>query len=95
MDRRRATSALAFAWPVFGEKSGVMNDFDYPRSTTSKCYELDLLGSPFPDQLTTLKLVRDGLNGNTYFHRHHLRTLYDGDDPVSIATSICELAEIR
>jgi hypothetical protein len=45
----------------------VMNDFDYPRSTTDKWYELKPLDSPFPDQLATLKLVRDGLNGNAYF----------------------------
>jgi uroporphyrinogen decarboxylase len=45
----------------------VMNDFDYPRSTTGKWYELKPLDSPFPDQLATLKLVRDGLNGDAYF----------------------------
>ena len=37
----------------------VMNDFDYPQSTTGKWYELKPLDSPFPDQLATLKLVRD------------------------------------
>jgi uroporphyrinogen decarboxylase len=45
----------------------VMNDFDYPPSTTGKWYELRPLNSPFPDQLTTLKLVRDGLKGDAYF----------------------------
>lgn len=45
----------------------VMNDFDYPHSTTGKWYELKPLDSPFPDQLATLKLVRDGLNGDAYF----------------------------
>ncbi len=45
----------------------VMNDFDYPQSTTGKWYELKPLGESFPDQLTTLKLVRDGLNGDAYF----------------------------
>ena len=37
----------------------VMNDFDYPQSTAGKWYELKPLDSPFPDQLATLKLVRD------------------------------------
>jgi hypothetical protein len=37
----------------------VMNDFDYPQSTTGKWYELKALDSPFPDQLATLRLVRD------------------------------------
>jgi uroporphyrinogen decarboxylase len=45
----------------------VMNDFDYPQSTTEKWYELKPLESPFPEQLATLKLVRDGLNGDAYF----------------------------
>jgi uroporphyrinogen decarboxylase len=45
----------------------IMNDFDYPRSTTGKWYELKPLDSPFPDQLATLQLVRDGLNGGAYF----------------------------
>lgn len=45
----------------------VMNDFDYPKSTTEKWYELKPLDSPYPDQLATLKLVRDGLNGDAYF----------------------------
>jgi uroporphyrinogen decarboxylase len=50
----------------------IMNDFDYPQSKTGKWYELKPLDSPYPDQLTTLKLVRDGLNGDAYF----LDTLY-------------------
>jgi uroporphyrinogen decarboxylase len=45
----------------------VMNDFDYPQSTTGKWYELKPLDSPFPEQLATLKLVRDGLDGDAYF----------------------------
>ena len=45
----------------------VMNDFDYPKSTTGKWYELKPLDSPFPDQLSTLKIIRDGLNGDAYF----------------------------
>jgi len=45
----------------------VMNDFDYPKSATDKWYELKPLDSPFPDQLETLKLVRDGLKGDAYF----------------------------
>ena len=45
----------------------VMNDFDYPKATTGKWYELKPLDSPFPTQLATLRLVRDGLNGDAYF----------------------------
>jgi len=50
----------------------VMNDFDYPKSTGGKWYELKPLDSPYPDQLKTLELIRDGLNGDAYF----IDTLY-------------------
>jgi uroporphyrinogen decarboxylase len=50
----------------------VMNDFDYPRSTTGKWYELKPLKTPYPEQLRTLQLVRDGLQGDAYF----IDTLY-------------------
>jgi len=45
----------------------VMNDFDYPKSTAGKWYELDPIDSPYPDQLKTLDLVRAGLNDDAYF----------------------------
>ena len=50
----------------------VMNDFDYPRSKTGKWFELEPLESPYPEQLHTLELVRDGLQGDAYF----IDTLY-------------------
>src|SRR5271168_1134390 len=50
----------------------VMNDFDYPKSTTGKWYDLKPMDSPYPDQLKTLELVRDGLSGDAYF----IDTLY-------------------
>src|SRR5277367_2440216 len=45
----------------------VMNDFDYPKSTTDRWYDLKPLNSPYPNQLETLRRVRDGLNGDAYF----------------------------
>lgn len=45
----------------------VMNDFDYPRATKGSWYELDAVDSPYPDQLKTLEIIRDRLNGNAYF----------------------------
>ncbi len=50
----------------------VMNDFDYPKSTSGKWYDLKPLDSPYPDQLKTLELIRNGLNGDAYF----IDTLY-------------------
>jgi|GEM_PF-117665 uroporphyrinogen decarboxylase len=50
----------------------VMNDFDYPKSTTSNWYDLKPHDTPYPEQLRTLELIRDGLNGDAYF----IDTLY-------------------
>jgi uroporphyrinogen-III decarboxylase len=50
----------------------VMNDFDYPQSKTGKWWELKALNSPYPQQLETLKIIRDNLNGDAYF----IDTLY-------------------
>ena len=50
----------------------VMNDFDYPKSTTGKWWELKPLDSPYPQQLETLRIIRDNLNGDAYF----IDTLY-------------------
>jgi len=44
-----------------------MNDFDYPRSTTGKWFEVRPTDSPYPKQLETLERVRDGLHGDAYF----------------------------
>ena len=44
-----------------------MNDFDYPRSTSGKWYEITATDSPYPKQLETLELVRNGLGGDVYF----------------------------
>jgi uroporphyrinogen decarboxylase len=50
----------------------VMNDFDYPKSATGRWYDLKPSDSPYPNQLETLRRVRDGLNGDAYF----IDTLY-------------------
>lgn len=50
----------------------VMNDFQYPKSTTSNWWELKVLDNPYPKQLKTLEIVRNGLNGDAYF----IDTLY-------------------
>jgi uroporphyrinogen-III decarboxylase len=50
----------------------VMNDFDYPKSATANWWDLKPLDSPYPEQLETLKIIRDGLNGDAYF----IDTLY-------------------
>jgi uroporphyrinogen decarboxylase len=45
----------------------VMNDFNYPKSSTSRWHDLKPLHSPYPNQLETLRRVRDGLKGDAYF----------------------------
>ena len=60
----------------------VMNDFDYPKSTTGKWHELKPLASPYPNQLRTLEVVRNGLNNDAYF----IDTLYG---PYMTAMILC------
>jgi uroporphyrinogen decarboxylase len=50
----------------------VMNDFDYPRAAKGNWYELDPVESPYPNQLKTLQIIRDRLQGDAYF----IDTLY-------------------
>jgi uroporphyrinogen decarboxylase len=65
--QREAQDHLEFHRTYNTDIVKVMNDFDYPQSTTGKWYELKPLDEPFPNQLATLRLVRDGLNGDAYF----------------------------
>ena len=65
--QQEADDHLAFHRAYNTDIVKVMNDFDYPKSTTDKWYELKPVDSPYPDQLATLKLVRDGLGGDAYF----------------------------
>jgi uroporphyrinogen decarboxylase len=65
--QQEATDHLDFHRAYKTDIVKVMNDFDYPQSTTDKWYELKPLDSPYPNQLATLKYVRDGLNGDAYF----------------------------
>ncbi len=67
-----AADHLAFQRVCQADIVKVMNDFSYPKSTTGRWYELKTFESPYPEQLETLKLVRDGLNGDAYF----IDTLY-------------------
>src|SRR5437016_9272721 len=43
----------------------VMSDFPYPKAP-GKWYELKVNSNPFPDQIRSLELIRDGLNGGAY-----------------------------
>ncbi len=67
-----ASDHLAFHRDYKTDIVKVMNDFQYPASKTGRWYELKPIDSPYPSQIETLKLVRDGLKGNAYF----IDTLY-------------------
>lgn len=67
-----AADHLAFHRAYQTDIVKVMNDFDYPKSTTGTWYELNTFDSPYPEQLKTLEIVRDGLAGDAYF----IDTLY-------------------
>ena len=44
----------------------VMSDFPYPKPS-AKWYELKVEQNPFPAQIRSLELIRDGLDGRRYF----------------------------
>lgn len=69
---QEAADHLAFHRAYRTDIVKVMNDFSYPASKTAHWYDLKPLDSPYPRQLETLKLVRDGLKGDAYF----IDTLY-------------------
>ena len=45
----------------------VMSDYPYPKGSGKQWYELKEVQSPFPEQLSALELIRDGLAGQKYF----------------------------
>ena len=61
-DHARATLAFHRAYRTDIVK--VMSDFPYPKPA-GKWYELNVVQSPFPDQIRALELIRDGLGGTT------------------------------
>jgi len=65
--QQAADDHLAFHRAYNTDIVKVMNDFDYPKSSSDKWYELKPVDSPYPGQLATLQRVRDGLNGDAYF----------------------------
>ena len=43
----------------------VMSDFDYPKPP-GKWHQLKAESNPYPDQIRSLELIRDGINGSAY-----------------------------
>src|SRR6266699_3012538 len=41
----------------------VMSDFDYPKPP-GKWYQLKVESNPYPDQIRSLELIHDGINGS-------------------------------
>jgi uroporphyrinogen decarboxylase len=65
----------------------VMSDFPYPRPT-GKWFELKLESNPFPAQIRALELIRNGLDGQTYF----VETLFN---PFNVAEKLSSPEEVR
>ncbi|HWQ56433.1 MAG TPA: uroporphyrinogen decarboxylase family protein [Bryobacteraceae bacterium] len=63
---RHAKATLDFHSKFRTDIVKVMSDFPYPR-TEGRWHDLVVESNPFPDQLKALELIRDGLNGQTYF----------------------------
>lgn len=45
----------------------VMSDFPYPKPSSGAWYQLKPQANPFPQQIKSLELIRDGLQGDAYF----------------------------
>jgi uroporphyrinogen decarboxylase len=65
----------------------VMSDFAYPRPA-GKWYELKVESNPFPAQIRALELIRNGLDGQTYF----IETLFN---PFNVAEKLSSPEEVR
>src|SRR4051812_12743601 len=62
-----ASATLRFHRDYRTDLVKVMSDFPYPRGTSGKWYELKPEANPFPAQIRSLELIRDGLGGQAYF----------------------------
>jgi uroporphyrinogen-III decarboxylase len=65
----------------------VMSDFAYPKPA-GKWYELKVETNPFPQQLKSLELIRDGLGGRAYF----IETVFN---PWNVAEKLSSKEEVR
>jgi uroporphyrinogen decarboxylase len=65
----------------------VMSDFAYPRPA-GKWYELKVERNPFPAQIRALELIKNGLDGQTYF----VETLFN---PFNVAEKLSSPEEVR
>ena len=65
----------------------VMSDFAYPRPA-GKWFELKVEPNPFPEQIRALELIKNGLDGQTYF----VETLFN---PFNVAEKLSSPEEVR
>jgi len=66
----------------------VMSDYPYPKPAAGKWWELKESRNPFPAQLEALKLIRDGLKGETYF----VETIFN---PFNVAEKLSSKEEVQ
>ncbi len=64
----------------------VMSDFPFPKPQ-GEWFELELLENPYPEQIRALEMIRDGLQGETYF----IETVFN---PWNVAEKLCSPQEI-
>jgi uroporphyrinogen decarboxylase len=82
-----ATATLEFHRAYRTDIVKVMSDFPYPKPA-GKWYELKVEASPFPDQLKSLDLIRDGLNCDAYY----LETIFN---PWNVAEKLSSKEELN
>jgi uroporphyrinogen-III decarboxylase len=66
----------------------VMSDFPYPKGESANWWELKAVDNPFPAQIESLKLIRDGLQGQKYF----IETIFN---PYNVAEKLSSPAEVK
>lgn len=64
----------------------VMSDFPYPKPE-GKWFELKPVDNPFPQQITALEMIRDGLRGDAYF----IETIFN---PWNVAQKLSSKEEV-
>lgn len=83
-----ATNTLGFHRRFRTDLVKVMSDYPYPRASKGKWYELREERNPFPTQIESLKLIRDGLRGETYF----IETIFN---PFNVAEKLSSKEEVQ
>jgi uroporphyrinogen decarboxylase len=83
-----AANTLSFHRRFRTDLVKVMSDYPYPRPAKGQWWELKEERNPFPEQIESLKLIRDGLKGEAYF----IETIFN---PFNVAEKLSSKEEVQ